>query len=364
MLNLPGLIIFAVSPFVAMPPAPGVIEDDPVPDPIENQAGRVAVVHSDKYGVNLLGLENFHPFDIHKYQRIRDHLVSEKVIKETMITEPNEISTEEILRVHSESFIESLKSSKMIGKYLEAPAVGMLPSWVLDPGALRPFRYASGGTLTAGRKALSHGIGINIGGGYHHAKPNAGEGFCVYADIPIAIRALQAEGKIKRALVIDLDVHQGNGTAVCLEDDDETFTFSVHQKNIYPIPKEQSDLDVEVRAGMGDEEYLRLLREVLPRVLDAAGNPDIVFYVAGCDTLKGDPLASLEMTQDGIAERDRMVIDACIKRGIPVVMTLGGGYSKNAWEAQYLSIRSLIEQYGVADQNARESQSTDRPKKN
>ena len=223
--------------------------------------------------------------------------------------------------------------------------MGVVAPKLLDLGVLAAFRHVAGGTLLAARQALRYGIGVNIGGGYHHATPDAGEGFCIYADMPIAIRTLQAEGKIRRALVIDLDVHQGNGTAICLADDDQTFTFSMHQGNIYPIPKAKSDLDVELDAGTGDDAYLRILTSHLDALLEKA-RPDIVFLQAGCDTLAGDPLASLEMTEEGIVERDAMVIDACVRRKVPVVMTLGGGYSSEAWKAQFHSIRRIIKKYG------------------
>ena len=196
------------------------------------------------------------------------------------------------------------------------------------------------------REALKSGLGINLGGGYHHAKPDTGEGFCVYADVPIAIRKLQSENLIKRALVIDVDVHQGNGTAVCLADDDATFTFSMHQGDIHPIPKEKSDLDVELEAGMGDEEFIETLENHLDQVFKTA-QADICFIVGGCDPLKGDPLASLEMTHQGIKKRDALIVEHCVKRNIPVVLTLSGGYSADAWKAQYLSVSNLIKHYGV-----------------
>ena len=200
--------------------------------------------------------------------------------------------------------------------------------------------------MLAGRLALYHGIAINLAGGYHHAKPDRGEGFCIYADMAIAIRELRAAGLIRRALVVDLDVHQGNGTAEIFAGDDAVFTFSIHEDDIYPIPKARSDLDVELPAGTTDEQYLAALRAHLPGAIDSA-RPDVVFLQAGCDTLAGDPLARMRMTPEGIAARDGEVIDACVRRGIPVVMVLGGGYSPQAWEAQYLSVARTVRTYGL-----------------
>jgi histone deacetylase 11 len=307
---------------------------------------RVAVVYSMHYQVNLVGFERLHPFDINKYVRIYTQLVAGGLLTPEDVFVPTPIDQQDVLRVHSRRFLDSLNDSASVARYLEAPPLGIVAPKLLDLGMIEPFRWATGGTLLASRLSLLYGIGINIGGGYHHAKPDAGEGFCIYADMPIAIRVLQAEGKIRRALVIDLDVHQGNGTAVCLTGDDSTFTFSMHQGNIYPIPKATSDLDVELEPGMGDETFLGSLAERLPGLFEAA-RPHVVFLQAGCDTLAGDPLASLRMTEQGIVKRDAMVIDACVRRTIPVVMTLGGGYGPDAWHAQYASIRNIIETYGT-----------------
>jgi len=306
----------------------------------------VAIVYSRHYQIDLGGLEKLHPFDIHKYRRIYMQLVEDGLVRPEEVYVPEAIPWEMIRLVHSQAFVDGLESPRTVATYLEAPTVGALPSGVVRRGVIEPFRCAAGGTLLAARQAPGCGIAVNLGGGFHHARPEAGEGFCIFADIPIAIRVLQAEGRIRRALVIDLDVHQGNGTAECLAEDPTTFTFSMHQGDIYPIPKARSDLDVELRAGVGDDEFLGLLRRRLADLF-AAARPDIVFYVAGCDTLAGDPLASLIMTEQGIVRRDAMVIDACVERSVPVVMTLGGGYSTDAWRAQYASIRRIIETHGA-----------------
>jgi histone deacetylase 11 len=227
----------------------------------------------------------------------------------------------------------------------------MAPAALIDVGVLNAFRAASGGTILAGREAVKHGVAINLGGGYHHAKPDAGEGFNVFTDMAIAIRRLQSEGLIRRAAIVDLDVHQGNGSAVIFAGDDSVFTFSMHEGDIYPVPKEKSDMDVELPAGTDDEAYLAALAKHLPAVL-ARSAPDIVFFQAGCDTLAGDPLARLAMTQEGIVRRDAMVIDACVEAGIPVVMVLGGGYSDDAWLAQLASIKRTIAKYSLAGRAA------------
>ena len=314
--------------------------------------GRVAIVYSQRYQVDLGGLEKLHSFDIRKYGKIYLKLVTDGLIEPADVFVPEQVTQEQILLVHTPEFLENVKDPQNVARYLEAPYVALMPAGMLDAGILEPMRYAAGGTILAGREALRGGIAINIGGGFHHAKPDAGEGFNVYADIAIAIRVLKKEGLIRRALVVDLDVHQGNGTAETFAGDDDVFTFSMHQRDIYPIPKAESDLDVELDGGTDDETYLKLLAEHLPKAFDAA-RPDIVFIQGGCDTLAGDPLAGLAMTEDGIVRRDAMVIDEAVSRGIPVAMTLGGGYSPDAWHVQYASIRRTIERYGGGRGEAR-----------
>ncbi len=307
---------------------------------------RVAIVYSKHYQMSFGGLEKLHSFDIRKYARIYLKLSTDGLLRPENVFVPEAVTEDQILLVHTPEFLESLKDSPTVAKYLEAPFVAVVPNALVDAAILNACRYSTGGTVLAGRLALKHGIAINIGGGYHHAKPYQGEGFCIYADMPIAIRVLQKEKLIRRAMVIDLDVHQGNGTAVCFSTDNSVFTFSMHQGNIYPIPKAVSDLDVELSAGTNDEVYMAFLEKHLGDTIDRA-DPEIVFLQAGCDTLRGDPLANLDMSLEGIVARDAMVIDECVKRRIPIVMVLGGGYSKRAWEVQYASIARTLKKYGI-----------------
>lgn len=307
--------------------------------------GRVAVVYSPSYEINLGGLENLHSFDIHKYRKIYSALVNVGALAPSEVFVTPTVTDEQVLRVHSRAFLDSLRSSANVGRYLEFPKLAKMPNRLADAAVVSAFRRATGGTVNAAYLAVQYGIAINLAGGYHHAKPDAGEGFCIFNDIAIAIRELQAARIIRRACVVDLDVHQGNGTAVCFEGDDNVFTFSIHEDDIYPIPKETSDLDVELPAGTDDEAYLAALRRHLPAVLDAA-KPELVVIQGGCDTLAGDPLARMRMTPGGIVRRDAMVIDECVRRRIPVLMTLGGGYSADAWRAQYLSVARTLGVYG------------------
>ncbi len=325
-------------------------------------ANRVCVVYSGHYQINFGGLEKLHPFDIRKYSKIYLQLIHDRLLAPSDVYVPTEATPSELLTVHSPQYLLDLKDSIKLARYVEFGALSFSPAGLNDAAMLQPFRYATGGTILAARLALKHGMAINLGGGYHHAEPDRGGGFCIYADMPIAIRVLQREMLIRRALIVDVDVHQGNGTARCIAADPDVFTLDLHEGDIYPIPKEKNDIDVPLPAGTGDEEYLEVLKKHLPTAFDEA-KPDIVFLQAGVDGLAGDPLAHFELTADGIRKRDALIFDEAQRRGVPIVMVLGGGYSAQAWRVQFESIRSLIATYapGTDDgspRNAADSKSS------
>jgi acetoin utilization deacetylase AcuC-like enzyme len=191
----------------------------------------------------------------------------------------------------------------------------------------RSFR-AVGGTCEAATAAVDRGLAMNLAGGTHHAFADHGEGFCVFNDVAVAIRVLQRDGRIGRAVVIDLDVHQGNGTHAIFAGDASVFTFSMHGGRNYPFHKVPGSLDVELADGTGDDDYLTALAEALPGVLSASA-PDLAIYLAGADSHEGDRLGRLCLTFDGLARRDVMVLDACREVGIPVAITIAGGYGRN-----------------------------------
>jgi len=200
-----------------------------------------------------------------------------------------------------------------------------------------------GGTCAAAVRALDDGIGGNLAGGTHHAFPDHGEGYCVFNDIAVSIRALQAAGSIQRAVVVDLDVHQGNGTAAVFEGDADVFTFSMHGERNFPFRKQRSSLDIGLSDGVGDEVYLDALARHLPRVLEAS-RPDILYYQAGVDALAEDTLGRLSLSHAGLEARDAFVLEAARRSGVPVVVTLGGGYARPL-EA---SVRAHIGTYRAA----------------
>ena len=302
----------------------------------------VPFVYSDAYLITLEGLEKLHPFDTQKYKRIVEALLHEKWISDKDIYSPEPVSEEDLLRVHTPYYLDTLKDPLKVATYLEFPAIASVSPEKVYRNVVLPHLWVTGGTLLASQLALDHPLVIHIGGGYHHAKPDRGEGFCLFADIAIAIRALQDKGKVQRFLVLDLDVHQGNGTAEIFAEDERVFTFSMHEKDIYPVPKAISDCDVELASGTDDAEYLRLLSHYLPEITKLA-DPEMVFFVAGCDVLADDPLASLAITEKGLIERDAQVVQWFLNQHIPLVFLLAGGYSPNAWQAQYQSICHILE---------------------
>jgi acetoin utilization deacetylase AcuC-like enzyme len=193
-------------------------------------------------------------------------------------------------------------------------------------GLVRRTLASVGGTLAATREALANGWGGNLAGGTHHAFRGEGSGFCVFNDIAVAVRWLQANGKAKRIAIVDLDVHQGDGTAQIFQDNPEVLTLSMHCEVNFPFRKQQSRIDVSLAEGTGEEEYLRSLEQVLPRVFEF--EPEVIFYQAGVDVLGSDTLGKLKLTPPGVKRRDEFVIAAVKRSGVPLVITIGGGYSK------------------------------------
>jgi acetoin utilization deacetylase AcuC-like enzyme len=266
-----------------------------------------------------------HRFPIEKYALLRDAVVAEGLIAPSQIHEPPRATDEELARVHTRDYIDRLTSGALSDAELRL--LGFPWSQALVERSYR----AVGGTLSAARNALTVGLSMNLAGGTHHAFPDRGEGFCVFNDVAVAIRALRAEGSIRRAAIIDLDVHQGNGTHTMFADDPDTFTFSMHAASNYPFHKVPGTLDIELADGTGDAEYLARLADALPRVLNG-GTPDLVVYLAGADPHERDRLGRLKLTFDGLERRDAMVLEACRERGVPVAITIAGGYGVDVRE--------------------------------
>lgn len=271
----------------------------------------------------VLPLPDGHRFPMEKYSMLRQK-VSDSGLFELAVPEP--VTDEEILRAHTEDYLRRVASGEMTEK--EMRRIGFPWSEFM----VERSRRASGGTLEAARAALSDGVAVNLAGGTHHAFAHRGEGFCVFNDTAIAARALQAAGGIERAVVVDTDVHQGNGTASILEGDDSVFTFSIHGAKNFPFHKERSDLDVELADGTEDDEYLEALEDGLEKSLSLMQDADLAFFLAGADPFSGDRLGRMGVSKRGLARRDEMVLDALAGRGIPTVVTMAGGYARDIRE--------------------------------
>jgi acetoin utilization deacetylase AcuC-like enzyme len=262
-----------------------------------------------------------HRFPMPKYRLLRDRLMYERLLLPDELQESDLIDRASLLLVHTPEYLEAMFSGRL--EAAEQRALGF--GW--SPPLIARSRASVSGTVAAARAALREGAAGNLAGGTHHAYADRGTGFCVFNDIAVAARTLQQEGLIDRVLVVDLDVHQGDGTAAIFAGDESVFTFSMHGAKNFPFRKQRSSLDVELPDGCGDAQYLDELRRHLPEVVERA-RPDILFFQAGVDPLGGDLLGRLNLSLEGLRLRDRIVATAACERGIPLVLTLGGGYTR------------------------------------
>jgi acetoin utilization deacetylase AcuC-like enzyme len=266
-----------------------------------------------------------HAFPMRKFRLLRDILVAEGLVPAEHVIAPEEAPWELLALAHSDDYLSKLRDGTLSRD--EERRLGLPWSEAL----VRRSRLATAGTLLAAEEALRTGISANLAGGTHHACRDHGEGYCVINDVVVAVRELARRGAAARALVIDLDVHHGNGNAELLAADPGAFTFSMHGERNYPLRKPPSDLDVGLPDGTGDEDYMAALERHLPACFDRA-RPQIAFYLAGVDVVSGDRFGRLTLSRDGLAARDRRVLEECRARGVPVVLLLAGGYASTAEE--------------------------------
>ncbi|MDX1627804.1 MAG: histone deacetylase [Fulvivirga sp.] len=278
----------------------------------------IKLAYSDRF---IYALPEGHRFPIEKYQLVKEQLLHEGTIEAGQLFDPGLASEEQILAVHTVDYWNKLKSLQLDQKSVRS--IG-LP---VNETSIKRARNSVAGTIAAANHALNDGLGINLAGGTHHAYADYGEGFCVLNDIAISARELLAAHKIRKALVVDLDVHQGNGTAKIFQNDHRVFTFSMHGEHNYPLHKENSDFDIALPQGSCDDKYLQLLASNLPKLI-AQVRPDIVYYQAGVDIMKEDRLGKLALTKAGVKKRDEIVLRSCFQNDIPVTITMGGGYTK------------------------------------
>lgn len=289
------------------------------------------LVYHDGYDLNF----GQHVFPTQKYRLIRRRLLDSLVAGPEDFLTPEPASGEQLRLVHTEEWVRKLETGTLTYHDLLKLEIPYSRKMV------DAFFLAAGGTLLAARKALEAGVGFNIGGGFHHAFPGHGEGFCAVHDVGVAVRVLQREGLIGKALIVDLDVHHGNGTAAVFAGDASVFTLSIHQQNNYPSEKPPSTMDVHLPDGLTDREYLEHLRGTLEPAI-AGYRPDLLFYVAGADPFYDDQLGGLGLTKEGMMERDRLVFTLALRRRIPVCATLAGGYARQVEDTVELHTNTVL----------------------
>jgi len=296
------------------------------------------LVYHQKYDLNL----GPHVFPSQKFKLIAESLVREGIAGKEDFLEPAAASDKDILRVHTTEWVQKLKAGTLTASdvmKLEVP---------YSPELVAAVWLAAGGSILAGQCALRDGFGCNLGGGFHHAYPGHGEGFCAIHDVAVAIRRLQADGAIAKAMVVDTDVHHGNGTAAIFRDDGTVFTLSIHQENNYPVYKPESTVDLHMWDRADDEEYLNALMPAVAKGLDEF-RPDIVFYIGGADPFCEDQLGGLSLTKQGLMTRDRRVFEEARLRGIPVATALAGGYARNVADTVQIHRNTILAAREVAE---------------
>ncbi len=280
-----------------------------------------------------------HRFPMAKYSRLRRRVAEHALVAPEDLRVPAAASDGELLRVHDAEYLHRLVNGELSAR--EVRRIGF--PW--SPQMVERSRRSVGGTLAACRAALEDGMAVNLAGGTHHAFPGHGEGFCVFNDVAVAARAMQAEGRIRRAVILDCDVHQGNGTAFIFSADPTVFTFSIHGARNFPFNKERSDLDIPLPDGVGDAEYLEALEGGLRRAL-AQADAELAIYISGADPFRGDSFGRLGLTKRGLLQRDRLVLEACRMQGLPVAVVMGGGYARRVEDIvdiHFETVRAAVE---------------------
>jgi len=297
------------------------------------------LVYDHRYDLNL----GPHVFPSQKYRLVYVTLLHEKVAELPDFISPEPASDSDVFRVHTSEYVRKLQTGKLsLSELMRLEIPYSRPT-------VDAFWLAAGGSILAGRRALENRFSANIGGGFHHAFPDHGEGFCMIHDVAIAIRRLQADGAIKTAMVVDTDVHHGNGTAAIFGGDETVFTLSIHQENNYPLPKPPSNIDLHLPDGIGDDDYLAILEENVARALREF-HPELVFYVGGADPYREDQLGGLALTIGGLRRRDRIVFEHALHAGAPVAITLAGGYARHIEDTVRIHVNTILAARDLAAQ--------------
>jgi histone deacetylase 11 len=307
----------------------------------------IPIIYHPRYNITAFGLERLHPFDGLKYRRIHDALIADGFRRPADFVRPEPVRPAELARVHSAEYLRTLRDAKVLAKILEVPVLGRLPARFTDWRVLSPMRYATGGTILACRLALENGLAINLAGGYHHAAATGGDGFCVYADTPIAAAALHGEGRVQRVLVVDLDAHQGDGTAATIHRWPWASIFDVFERDLFPAVKQPEDFPLPIPAGLEGGDYLSIVEAALPNALDEV-SPDLVIFNAGSDPFIDDPLTRLRLSRADLACRDLLVATMARELGIPMAMVLSGGYARDSWRVHSDGIEAILGRFDRA----------------
>ena len=296
------------------------------------------LVYHERYDLNL----GPHVFPSQKFRLIYEMLLREGIASQEDFLRPNPASDEDLLRVHTADWVHKLKTGTLTANEV------MLLEVPYSPELVEAVWLAAGGTILAGQAALRDGFGSNLSGGFHHAYPGHGEGFCAIHDVAVAIRKLQADGNIKKAMVVDTDVHHGNGTAAIFRNDATVFTISIHQENNYPAHKPPSSIDLNMDDRVDDDEYLGALIPAVQKALDEF-QPEMLFYVGGADPYCEDQLGGLSLTKEGLKQRDLSVFEEARRRRIPVATTLAGGYARRLEDTIRIHVNTILAAREVAE---------------
>ena len=302
------------------------------------------LVYHERYDLNL----GPHVFPSQKFRLIHEMLLREGIAAREDFVRPNPASDEDILSVHTADWVRKLKTGTLTASEV------MLLEVPYSKELVEAVWLAAGGTILAGQLALRDGFGSNLSGGFHHAYSGHGEGFCAIHDVAVAIRKMQADGSVRKAMVVDTDVHHGNGTAAIFRDDPSVFTLSIHQENNYPAHKPPSSVDLNMPDRAEDDEYLGALIPSVQKALDEF-EPEILFYVGGADPYCEDQLGGLSLTKEGLKRRDRQVFEEARRRNIPVSTTLAGGYARRVEDTIRIHVNTILAAREVAEKSSQRS---------
>jgi acetoin utilization deacetylase AcuC-like enzyme len=301
----------------------------------------IKLIYHHRYDLNL----GDHVFPSRKYRLVYEALLQSGIADSSDFLSPAPATDQDVLRVHTPAYVRKLKTASLSRAELQQLEIPY------SQELIEACWLAAGGSILAGQRALKDGCSANIGGGFHHACPDHGEGFCVLHDVAIAIRHLQSDNAIERAMVIDTDVHHGNGTATIFAGDDSIFTLSIHQLHNYPFIKPPSTMDINLPDGVEDEDYLAVLEEHLQKAFSNF-SPQIIFYVAGADPYREDQLGGLALTMQGLARRDALVMDYARKYKCPLVITLAGGYARRVQDTVAIHVGTILAASNAAGKKA------------